>query len=217
MRPALRVRVAVAGARLALSALMRTCRFSEVNGGTFRALVGSGQPVIFSLWHGRLLPLTWFYRHYGFVPMISRSGDGEYIARLAAQWGYIPVRGSSSRGGGEALREMLQACEEGRSLVFTPDGPRGPFQELKPGVLRAAQLSGCPIIPITAGAARASFYGHWDRFLVPHPFTRVVILIGDPIMVPQNADAALLMRKQSEVQEAMNAITTQVDALVGGS
>jgi len=214
MRRENQVRLGADAARICISALMRSCRFTELRTGPVLDRATRGQPVIFSLWHGRLLPLTWQFRDRGFVPMISRSGDGEYIARIAERWGYQPMRGSSSRGGQEALREMLQAAQQGRCLVFTPDGPRGPFHELKPGVLRAAQLSGCPIVPVSAGARRASFFGRWDRFLVPHPFTRVIVAFGDAIAVPRGADAAELERKRLEVAEAMNALTAEVDALV---
>jgi hypothetical protein len=172
--------------------------------------------VIFSLWHGRLLPLTWRFRNRGLVPMISRSGDGEYIARIVESWGYRPVRGSSSRGGQEALRDMLRVARAGGSLVLTPDGPRGPFRELKTGVLTAAQLTGYPIIPAASAARRASFYGRWDRFLVPHPFTRVVVGFGEPITVPRTADAAELARKKAEVTAAMNALTGELDGLARG-
>lgn len=214
MKREMRVRLGAGAARVAISALMRSCRFSELRTAPVLALVARGQPVIYSLWHGRLLPLTWHFRDHGYVPMISRSGDGEYIARIAEHWGYLPVRGSSSRAGREALREMLVVARAGRSLVFTPDGPRGPFQQLKPGVLRAAQLTGCPIVPVSAGARRASFYGNWDRFLVPHPFTRVLVAFGEPIPVPRAADETELERKSREVTEAMNALTQEVDALV---
>jgi hypothetical protein len=209
------VRLGADAARLGITALMRTCRFTDIDIEPALALARSGQPVIFSLWHGRLLPLTWRFRGHGFVPMISRSGDGEYIARIVERWGYRPVRGSSSRGGGEALQDMLAAAASGRSLVFTPDGPRGPFQQLKPGVLRAAQRTGLPIVPAAAAADRASYFGRWDRFLVPHPWARVVVSFGEPIAVAPGADAAELERQRRELTEAMNSLTRAVDALVG--
>jgi lysophospholipid acyltransferase (LPLAT)-like uncharacterized protein len=213
MNPGLKVRLGSDAARIGIAALMHSCRFTELGTGPFRALISSGQPVIFSLWHGRLLPLTWQFRDHGFVPMISRSGDGEYIARIVERWGYDPVRGSTSRGGGEALREMLRVARAGRSLVLTPDGPRGPFQQLKPGVLRAAQLTGCPIVPASAAAARASFFGRWDRFLVPHPFTHVVVAFGEPIRVPRTASPSDLERVTEQVTGAMNALTREADAI----
>ena len=214
MKRETRVRLGANAARICIAALMRSCRFTDLGTATFRGLIARGQPVIFALWHGRLLPLTWRFRDHGFVPMISRSGDGEYIARIVEQWGYQPVRGSTSRGGGEALREMVRVARAGGSLVLTPDGPRGPFQQLKPGLLRAAQLTGCPIIPASAAARRASFYGRWDRFLVPHPFTSVIVAFGEPIHVPRVADTAEFERIKDQVTEAMNAVTREADALV---
>ncbi|NJD08954.1 MAG: DUF374 domain-containing protein [Gemmatimonadetes bacterium] len=216
MKRELKLRIGAGAARICLSALMRTCRFGERGTAPILDMVARGQPVIFSLWHGRLLPLTWHFRGRGYVPMISHSADGEYIARIAMDWGYAPVRGSSSRGGRQALREMLEVARAGRCLVFTPDGPRGPFQQLKPGVLHAALATGLPIVPTSAAARRGSYYGRWDRFLVPHAFTRVLVAFGDPIFVAPDADQAELERKQAEVAAAMNALTGEVDALVRG-
>lgn len=217
MKREMKVRLGSDAARLALSALMRSCRFTEINAVAPFEQIARGEPVIFSLWHGRLLPLTWRFRGRGLIPMISRSGDGEYIARIVESWGYQPVRGSSSRGGRAALRDMVRVAREGGSLVLTPDGPRGPFQQLKPGVLQAAQLTGHPIIPASAGARRASFFGRWDRFLVPHPFTRIVVNFGDPIHVPRAAGPAELERLQEQVTEIMNTLTREADALAAGS
>jgi hypothetical protein len=206
------IRAGARSARLLLDALLSTCRFEDHGTEHFRRRTDAGSGVIFALWHGRLLPLSYRCRGNGFVPMISRSADGEYIARVVEGWGYRPVRGSTSRGGGEALREMVRLAHAGRSLVLTPDGPRGPFQELKTGVLTAAQLTGLPIVPAAAGASRAWWFGRWDRFLVPQPFARIVVLFGPPIAVPRDADASLLRDKKAEVTAALNQLMQEADA-----
>jgi lysophospholipid acyltransferase (LPLAT)-like uncharacterized protein len=213
VRAELKLRLGAGVARLAMGGLLGTCRFHERGTGPFRALVAAGRPVIFALWHGRLLGLTWRFRGNGFVPLISRSGDGEYIARVVERWGYEPVRGSTSRGGGEALREMVRRARAGSSLVLTPDGPRGPFQELKEGVLVAAQLTGCPIIPAASAASRGWYFGKWDRFLVPQPFAEVYVVFGEPIEVPRESDAQQLERKRAEVTAAINGVLAEADAL----
>jgi hypothetical protein len=206
------VRAGARTARLLLDTLLGSCRFEDHGTEHFRARTSAGQGVIFALWHGRLLPLSYRFRGNGFVPMISRSGDGEYITRVVEGWGYEPVRGSASRGGPQALREMVRLAQAGKSLVLTPDGPRGPFQELKEGVLTAAQLTGLPIVPAAAGASRAWWFGRWDRFLVPQPFARIVVLFGAPIPVPRRADANQLARKKAEVTAALNALMREADA-----
>lgn len=213
MKHETKVRLAGRAARLAIDALLGSCRFHDVGTEPFRALVANGQPVIFALWHGQLLPLSYRFRGHGFVPIISKSADGDYIARVVEQWGYRPVRGSSSRGGGEALREMVRVARAGHSLVFTPDGPRGPFQQLKTGVLTAAQLTGAPIIPAGAAASRGWFFGKWDRFLVPQPFSRVVVAFGPPLAIPRRADAAELEQQRVLVTAAIQRVMEQANAL----
>ncbi|MGH7480640.1 MAG: lysophospholipid acyltransferase family protein [Longimicrobiales bacterium] len=192
--------------RLALDGLLASARF-QIRGQA--ATAGGG--VIFTLWHGRLLPLTYLHRGQGIATLISRSGDGEYIARIVEGWGYVTARGSSSRGGSTALRELVRAAREGRSLAFTPDGPRGPRERIKPGVLTAAQLTGLPLVPMSGGTDRAWWFESWDRFLVPKPFARIRVAYGQPIRVPRDADAAALDRIGGEVQAELCRLTRLVD------
>jgi lysophospholipid acyltransferase (LPLAT)-like uncharacterized protein len=197
--------------RWLLTALMRTLRFRIEHGEHFDRFADVGEPVIHALWHGRLLPLTWVHRNQGIAALISRSGDGEYIARVVAGWGYEPVRGSSSRGGGRALREIVKRLRRGQSVAFTPDGPRGPRQQLQRGVITAAQLSGAAILPMSGSASRAWWPGSWDRFCIPRPFARVRVRYGEPRRVPRDADEAELDRLARELEAQLNALTEEVD------
>ncbi len=126
-------------------------------------------------------------------------------------WGYETVRGSTSRGGGAALRGLVKAARSGRSLAITPDGPRGPRQRLQPGVITAAQMTGLPIIPLAGGASRAWWPGSWDRFCIPKPFARVRVLYGEPRYVARDATAAELRRHAEELEAEMNAMIEEVD------
>jgi lysophospholipid acyltransferase (LPLAT)-like uncharacterized protein len=200
--------------RAALDALLSTCRWSTHGSSQYDENWKNNSGLIFAHWHGRLLPLSYHHRGRGLGPIISRSGDGEYIARIVRHWGYTPVRGSSSRGGSQALREMLRLARAGRMLVFTPDGPRGPRAEVKSGVLIAAQLTGLPIVPASSAASRAWWFGGWDRFLVPKPFARVVVGFGAPIYVPRDADAVALAHYATVVKTAIDSLTAELDALV---
>jgi lysophospholipid acyltransferase (LPLAT)-like uncharacterized protein len=194
-----------------LQAIMTTTRYQTVGPETFREFQRVGQPVIYVLWHGRLLPLTYGRRGEGVVALISRNRDGEYIARIVERWGFETVRGSSSRGGMAALRELVRKVREGKSIAITPDGPRGPREQMKPGALILAQLSGAPIIPAAASAERAWWFGRWDRFLIPQPFSRIRVAYGEPLFVPRQLGEAGLESYQAEVQARLNALMHQVD------
>lgn len=212
MADRLRDRLAAAAGKGALDALLGTVRFEEKGDGPYRALVAGGQPVIFTLWHGRLLPLTYHHRDQGIATLISRSGDGEIIARIVEGWGYdTAARGSSSRGGSGALRELLRAARAGKSMAFTPDGPRGPREKLKPGVITAAQMTGLPIVPMAGSCDRAWWFEGWDRFLVPKPFARMRVLYAEPIAVPREATPETLEAIGAQVEAELNRLTRLVD------
>lgn len=211
MRPGWRYTVGGAAGRMLATGLLSTVRFTTQHRDRFDRFAERGEPVLYAIWHGRLLPLTYFHRGRGIAALISQSRDGEYIARLVEGWGFTPIRGSSSRGGGEALREMVHQAEAGHSIALTPDGPRGPRQKLQLGVLIAAQRTGLPILPVAAGCDRAWWPGGWDRFCVPKPFSRVTVVYGEPQWVPRTADEEGLRRQAVEVERYMNALTEQVD------
>jgi lysophospholipid acyltransferase (LPLAT)-like uncharacterized protein len=198
------------GRRL-LDALMASVRFSAEGAERYESLAREGQPVIFAVWHGRLLPLTYYHRHRNITAIISRSEDGEYIARVVEGWGYRTARGSTSRGGSSALRSLVKAARSGESLAITPDGPRGPRQQLQPGVITAAQLTGLPIIPLACGASRAWWPGGWDRFCVPKPFARVRVMYGTPRRVARDASESELLRHARELEQEMNEMIREAD------
>lgn len=204
----------VAG-RLVLGALFRTVRFESSGEEHFRPLVEAGRPFIFVLWHGRLLPLAYRHRGEGHVGLVSRSEDGEYIARVLEGWGFGTVRGSSSRGGSAALRELVRHLRAGRTLALTPDGPRGPRQRMKLGALVAAQLANVPLVPVAAGARRAWWFEGWDRFLVPKPFARVRIAYGPPHEVPRTADPEELQERALRLEAELNRLLDEVDRDAG--
>jgi lysophospholipid acyltransferase (LPLAT)-like uncharacterized protein len=199
----------------ALSSLFATVNFEVEDEHHLKALQRSGKPFIFALWHGRLLPLSFRHRNQDIVTLISRSADGEYLARILERWGFLPARGSSSRGGMEGLRQLVREARHGHSLAVTPDGPRGPMQQLKPGVLVAAQLSGLPILPLTASSPRAWWPGKWDRFLVPKPFSTVHVRYAAPVRVARYAGEADLERLRGELEGTLNTMTAELDRRVG--
>ncbi len=211
MRKGLRSIFGGLAGRLLVGALMATIRFRTEHRERFDAYADAGKPVLYAAWHGRLLPLTYYHRGRGLGAMISRSADGDYIARIAAGWGFDAIRGSTSRGGREALREVVRRVRSGQSVALTPDGPRGPRQKVQPGVVRAAQLAGVPILPVTAGCNRAWWPGSWDRLCIPKPFSRVLVVYGSPRHVPRDLSDSEFRRHVLELEAEMNRLTERAD------
>jgi lysophospholipid acyltransferase (LPLAT)-like uncharacterized protein len=200
-----------AGARM-LDLLLGTTRLEPVNTSAYETHQRQGRAVVFALWHGGLLPPTYRHRHTGIVTLASRSGDGEYITRMLGHWGYHVVRGSSSRGGDTALRELIRLVRQGRSVAITADGPRGPRQRLKHGVLQLAQLTGAPLVPVGSAASRAWRLGSWDRFMVPKPFARLRIVYGDAVFVERKTDAHGLGSIAADVEASIAKLTSEAEA-----
>lgn len=211
MTGGLRYTVGGLAGRLLATMLLATVRFRTRHRERFDRYADRGEPVLYAIWHGRLLPLTYYHRHRGIAALISQSADGEYIARLVAGWGFDPIRGSTSRGGRAALREVVRRVRAGQSIAITPDGPRGPRQQVQPGVIVAAQLTGVPIIPIVAGCTRAWWPGGWDRFCIPKPFSRVMVVYGEPRRVPREAGEGELQALRTELERDLNVMMEQVD------
>jgi lysophospholipid acyltransferase (LPLAT)-like uncharacterized protein len=182
-----KLRVPPAAARAvaapAMRLLARSWRVQTEHEGRWRPLYEAKRPHVFLLWHEVLLPLLWHHRRQDIAIVVSENRDGQYLADFARVLGYRAVRGSSSRGAARALLGAVRELQAGRAVAFTPDGPRGPRRELKPGVVAAAQRGGGVIVPIHARADRAWRLDSWDRFLIPQPAARVTVVYGRPFEV----------------------------------
>lgn len=178
----MRLKVPPAAARTITGPIVRTLastwRITVVHEERWRVLRDANRAHVFLLWHEALLPLLWHHRNQGVAIVVSEARDGQYLADLASSLGYRNVRGSSTRGGARALLAAVRELQAARPVAFTPDGPRGPRRELKPGVVAAAQRGGAIIIPIHAEADRAWRLHSWDRFMIPKPLARVKITYG---------------------------------------
>ncbi|MBI1842479.1 MAG: lysophospholipid acyltransferase family protein [Verrucomicrobia bacterium] len=169
------------------------------------------QPAIFSIWHNRLaLALPSYCRMVRrrrpdrrMAAMVSASKDGALVARILEHFSAVPIRGSSSRRGSQALRELITQASLGRDLAITPDGPRGPRHQVQDGVIGLAQMTGLPIIPANCALSAKIQLRSWDRFQIPLPFARWDLRLAAPVWVPREADAAERERLRLEVQERM--------------
>ena len=142
---------------------------------------------IYCFWHNRQLGLAYTERKKNVGILISSHFDGELIARIVSRLGYLPLRGSSTKGGSAGLISMIKN-EEVTYLAITVDGPRGPKGIVKPGALYLASRSGLPIVPVSCDSSSKWVMNSWDRFEIPRPFAQVVVSIGEPIFIDNNAD-----------------------------
>ncbi len=179
-----------------------------------RCVLDRQAPFIVAFWHGRLLyplRLMQIYRQHRVTVLVSRSRDGEWISQLAQRFGVLPTRGSSHRGGGRGLLEMVRRVQEGYIACVTPDGPRGPRYRVQPGVVTLAQKTGAIILPMTYNAKWRKIIPSWDGFVLPLPFSRVVVVYGEPICVPAQATTDDLLAAQQEVELRLQHITDMAD------
>ncbi|MGC2064376.1 MAG: lysophospholipid acyltransferase family protein [Thermodesulfovibrionales bacterium] len=166
--------------------------------------------VILAFWHSMILMATSFpYRGNGAHVLVSRHGDGELIGRVIKHCGFFLVRGSSSKGGKEALHELVTLIRGNRDVAITPDGPRGPAEEVKPGIAQLARLTGAPVIPLAFSGSRLKILRTWDRFRIPWPFSRVVYVCGEPLYYQEGEEFEDFRKR---IETALREITAQADA-----
>lgn len=160
-----------------------------------------------ALWHNRLLLLPFVIKRY--LPqrrgaaLISPSRDGALLADLVERFGFEVVRGSSSRKGAAAIRQLADVIANGHDVVITPDGPRGPAYELGQGIVFLAQLSGAAVVPINMEYSSCWRVKSWDRFILPKPFSRVRVIFGAPHFVAATSSEEEFERERRRLQEAM--------------
>lgn len=206
--------VGVLGAWL-IRVLGSTWRIEWIGASEVEAGLSQGEHYILAFWHARMLPLTFTHRDRGCAVLVSRSRDGELIARTLERLGFVTARGSSTRGGGAGALEMLEWADEGRILGFTPDGPRGPAERVKPGLAWLASRSGYAVVPLATAAKRAWVLGSWDRFRIPWPFARVVVGYGEPLHVPAGLDERTGETWIARLEAALQQLTHDVARRAG--
>ena len=195
----------------ALRLLAATLRFRTENLAAVHQRVDR-EPFIVVFWHNRLLlvPVVWqrflrLGRRASGVALTSSSRDGELIAQFLSRFGIGPVRGSATRGGSTAIRELVRALRRGHDVGITPDGSRGPCYEIKPGLVLLAQLSGRRILPISFEYANAWRTRSWDRFFIPKPFSRVTFVVGEPFAVQKTVTPEAFEVERRRCEQAIMA------------
>jgi lysophospholipid acyltransferase (LPLAT)-like uncharacterized protein len=164
-----------------------TLRLAVVNEKQWLNDLARGTPILLCAWHQQFFPAIRHFKEYGkYQPslMISQSRDGEIIANIARQSGWHAVRGSSSRDGGIALKEMTVRLKQYGLAAHILDGPRGPAGQVKPGIITLAHAANAVVVPVFVKPEKAWYFNSWDRFMLPKPFSRVTITFGEKIKLP---------------------------------
>ena len=182
------------------------------------------KPVIYSFWHRAVFASSWLWRKAGIAVMVSSSFDGEYIARTIEKLGFVAVRGSSSRGGATALLGLKDQLEQGASVAFTIDGPRGPKDVAKPGPVLLSRASALPMAAFYVALSDAWVLNTWDAMMIPKPFSKALVRVSVKMRVPAEAGDAEMDSEMAEfhaqLQAALERVTRFAEehvALVGSA
>jgi len=187
-------------------------RWRSVGDEHLLAIQNSGHRAIFTFWHGRIFPSTYYWRNRGIVVMTSQNLDGEGIAQCIQRFGYGVARGSSSRGGFRALAQLVRDIRKGRDAAFTIDGPRGPRYVAKQGPILLAFKTGAAVFCFHISMQHKFQLKSWDEFQIPWPFSKAVVLQGEPIWAPPESTEEDLRNLHVRMQETLDDLRLKGDA-----
>ena len=204
----------IVGASLHLS-WMTSLRWAYVDKQHFFEARKRYGRVIFAFWHGRLLVLSYSHRGRRIQVLASEHEDGDLMGRAITWLGFGHRKGSTSRGGARALRELAKTLGEGFDIGLTVDGPRGPRGVLHQGAVELSRMTGSSIVPVSNSSRPRKLFGSWDRFQFPAPFSKVTVAYGEPMLVPEGAPPEERERLRIELETRLNELTASLDAALG--
>jgi hypothetical protein len=174
-----------------------------------------GKCMIYAFWHAHILTPSYVGRNLGAKVLISQHRDGEYIAQVIKRLGFDVVRGSTTRGGARALLSMINKAKEDKaSFAITPDGPRGPRFIVQPGVIFLAQKTGYPIVPVSLGLTKYWELPSWDKFRIPKPFSKAVMIYGEPIIIPPKLEKSEVEEYRVSLEKAFIKLGNEAGSMV---
>ncbi len=181
--------------------LCRSVRIKVVNKNYIEELFNKNEKFVLAFWHGYML-IPWFlHRNKNFGALVSMSKDGDLLAKVLSKWNYKVVRGSSHKGGKEALGNIMQLIAENHPVAITPDGPTGPPHKMKAGAVVAAKKSGVPLVLLGVHYRDAKTLKSWDSFRIPKPFSNVCVVYSEPINIDENStyeETSMMIAKAGE-------------------
>ncbi len=185
-----------------LRALGSTWRWKVSGAEHVDAVAKAGRHPIYSCWHGRILPSILYLQRRDLVVITSENYDGEWISQIIQKFGYSTARGSTSRGGPKALRQLVRAAKV-KGIAITLDGPRGPVEVAQLGAVWLSKATGNPLLPFHSEAASSWTLPSWDRTQIPKPFTTVAMAIGAPLYIPREVDDTALESWRHRLEESL--------------
>lgn len=185
----------------------------KVSGDAHFSGLNSG--LIFCGWHGRSIIPANYFKGKSVWAIISLSRDGEMQDKIFKKYGFQTIRGSTGRGGARAAAEAVKVLRTGAWMAMTPDGPRGPSGKVQDGVLYFARKSGAALIPVGSCARPRTLVKSWDRYLVPWPFSKGVLLFGQPIFVPEDASDEAVEAIRGQLEQEIDRLESEAQAMLG--
>lgn len=200
---------------LLIRILIGSLRMTIENGEPIRGMRSRGQKVIYAFWHSQILINAYVLRNMLIHPIISEHRDGEIIARIIEPLGFPSVRGSTTRGGVKVILNILTRLNNRYDLAITPDGPLGPRWKVQQGVIYIAQKTGLPIVPLANGSDRYWEFNSWDKFRIPKPFSRSMVIYGDPITIPRDLGRDEYQDKMKDLEEKLISLSMELYKRLG--
>ena len=194
-----------------VNVLCKTLRITVKNKIVIDELEKANKNYVLAFWHGSMLLPWYIHRRKRMIALISKSKDGDLLARVLKNWKYRVIRGSSSTGGDVALGIMIDYGKNKHSITITPDGPRGPRQKLKAGAVIAAKKSGLPLILTGVGIQNKKSLNSWDMFSIPKIFTKAVLIHSDPIYVDKNLTYEETSQVINDCEAKMNKLQEEAE------
>jgi lysophospholipid acyltransferase (LPLAT)-like uncharacterized protein len=198
-------------ARFAVSILCKSLRIEEKNKSSVSSLLEQNQNMVFAFWHGTMLVPWYLVKNFSPSTIISKSKDGDLLAKILENWDYNVKRGSSSNGGKEVLEELIKAAKNNRNIAITPDGPRGPEKVMKAGGVIIAKKVQIPLILIGVDYKIKIALNSWDKLEIPFFFSRANIIYSDPIFIDENLSYEETDNKIKEIGNKLTMIQNKAE------
>ena len=181
-----------------------TAKISWVGKEIVDDMIDSSHPFIICAWHNDIYFSTWLLKEMNLTALISSSRDGEYINHVLSGFGFRAVRGSSTRGGIGAMKNLVRCLKEGHSIAITPDGPLGPIHKVQEGIIALAKMTGAPIIPWRYEGNSCWNFNSWDKHKIPKPFSKISSVFGQPFYIPKSASNSDFENYCQQLEMLMN-------------